>query len=597
MKKVWHFDMSSLLISVAITLCFGLQYTQLFPFIGYSPNFNYEIISTHVSTQIFVIEPFSYPLGKIEKLTFPYQDANIGNVGGIPLFAIAQKLLGLIFPIAKEIWLYPIINLCSAFVLSFYVQKTLKILGVSEIKFLLFGAIFVTLSPSFLIKSFELQAYCVVAFAIYAIWIFCSLRLLENPNIFGSVYKFSAIFPIAAMADAYALVGISLGSVVLSMVFLLRYIFGIEYRLKPVILICISTSSGFLLAIMSFAIIGLPTEADIFNFNSYDFGIGGRYHVADLFSFFVPFVDSNFNYPGDALLANLTGHFNTDLFGSGQYEGVAFVGSVPLVLLCGACVSGLLGIAFSNTNQRYKPSLFTEQIKLMIWPCSFVLIYSLGYELHILGVGYPAFNLMPAALLSDNFSQLYNIRAPGRLIALPFIFLILVLTLWLYTVKKWTCKFVESGNRKWWLAVCILSFIHIYEISPFLMPLSKPRHTVFVDDDIRQIKHLASDSKAILFASSVKAQATDWTEKAYWFTYFSGKPSNIYYIARPVFAHERASYKTYTKLAKGHFDDIYSIFGSDVLIVSRSELQNIQVKDISKLEMRLIGDLFIYKYR
>ena len=587
-------------ISVLVAAIYALQLSFLFPFSGYSPDFNYEIISTHLSTQIFLREGFSFPLGVVQSLTYPYKDANIANTGAIPLFALFQKLIFQITGLGARIWLYPVINITAVFFLSFFAQKTLLFWKINSPELLFLGAFFVALSPPVLIKTVAMQSYCVAAFALYAWWLYRAIKLLDAPLSWLNCVLFGVVFSVSALIDSYALVGIFLGSSVILVFLFFAWLCEVENNCYRFIMFLFSMLLGAGSAILLLYIIGMFPLPITSNFTSYDFGMGGRYHVADLFSLLIPYKDSVFAYPGNSLLSFILPSFSTDLLAGGQYEGVGYIGTVPVFAMLSLFFVAVI-LAKLNRGAAYlviKNALRIPNIGLISIAVFSVFAFSLGYELHIFGHGFPTLNIMPAAILADMFPALYNIRAPGRLIALPVIFVLLLLVVALYHIGLWLLEIGSawSGavlNRS---LILVVLLIHLLEVYPFLLPIDRPsEHFSYSVNDIKKINQLSEKSDAIFFVPSVKAQPIDWTAKAYWFSYHANKPSNIYYTARAVPRNENASYKTIAALLRGDFRGLYRKFGSNVLIVSRQPIQNIDYPESNELDVHEISGVYVYK--
>ena len=78
-------------LALAVTILFSVRSIDALPFSGFSKTFNQETIATFASFLMFAQEPWSFPIGNIQGLAFPFSDGNIGNVGALPLFAMLFK--------------------------------------------------------------------------------------------------------------------------------------------------------------------------------------------------------------------------------------------------------------------------------------------------------------------------------------------------------------------------------------------------------------------------------------------------------------------------------------------------------------------------
>ena len=83
----------ALLCAFLVTSIFSLRYINCLPFSGYMPIIpDHEILGYYGRYLIYARESFSFPIGLIKNLCFPFHAANMAR-GPIPLFAILFKLL------------------------------------------------------------------------------------------------------------------------------------------------------------------------------------------------------------------------------------------------------------------------------------------------------------------------------------------------------------------------------------------------------------------------------------------------------------------------------------------------------------------------
>ncbi|HJZ12276.1 MAG TPA: hypothetical protein VJ521_09005 [Acidobacteriota bacterium] len=64
-------------VALGIAALFSIRFLNCLPFSGFTRVFNYETVSTLTSFFIYAREPFSFPLGSIKGLTFPFAYANV----------------------------------------------------------------------------------------------------------------------------------------------------------------------------------------------------------------------------------------------------------------------------------------------------------------------------------------------------------------------------------------------------------------------------------------------------------------------------------------------------------------------------------------
>ena len=168
----WCSRHATSLIALAISLVFSLRFLKTLPFSGNTRLSNYETVMSLASVFIYNREPFSFPLGAIRGLTFPFQDANIGNVGGIPLFGVFFKALGKVIPYFETFDFFVLIELLSCCVTASLAQKILMNIGVLRREYQALGALLASTSLLFLIRSAWLQPFCVISFPLFMAWIY-----------------------------------------------------------------------------------------------------------------------------------------------------------------------------------------------------------------------------------------------------------------------------------------------------------------------------------------------------------------------------------------------------------------------------------------
>ena len=128
-------------------------------------------------------EDFSFPIGEIRNIGFPFSDGNVGNVGAIPLFAIAFKALGKLLPYFQTFDYFVFIEIFSSFFTAYFALKIFTMLGIGNINFRLLGALLLGTSFIMLIRSNTHQPFCVVMFPLFMAWIYSMLVALQKNNI------------------------------------------------------------------------------------------------------------------------------------------------------------------------------------------------------------------------------------------------------------------------------------------------------------------------------------------------------------------------------------------------------------------------------
>lgn len=590
-------------ISILVTALCSIRFLDVLPFSDFTRLFNYETVTTLVSYFIYAREPFSFPLGQIVGLTYPYADANIGNVGALPLFAIIFKSLGKIFPYFQTFDYFVFVELLSCFVTALFAQKILLRLGVKQVAFRVLGAFLTGMSFVLLTRSAMTQTFCVVAFPIFMAWIYAALLSMQRgkwkPR---QDLAIITLFPIAALLDNYTLFGILLATFALLGRELFEAIFGgLESSWNRVSRILFYCVGGTALSLFALYLIGMyPLPSFSHEFTSYGFGAGGRYHVADLFGPLIPVFDNI----GSSLLGKMGFPFTTGDLGSGQYEGLAYMGTAAL-LLWFLLATGWLWNVWSKpphivaarriSNLRMR--LCTPWTKIAV-ATSVVFVYSLGYELIVLGHPFPDFAGMPAAWISDRVPSLYNLRAPGRLASLFTLFLILS---GVYFFHAWTIKRAPGRWSRWGLVgVSAIALVHLLEVAPLLRPIpaqaSAPIGGVFSDDEIEVLRAVGKEYDVVLVSPAARAMP-QWTPVAYSLVYYLDLKSNLNYIARAKKAHGVFVAREKERITFGQWGSIPEGYGNVLIAIPTSYSDKLRLQVSDRYEEIQVGGVSLWSKR
>jgi len=558
-------------IALCVTLLFLVRFLSCLPFSGFTRSFNYETVATLTSYFMFAAEPLSFPLGVITGLSYPFQDANVGNVGALPLFAVFFKVLGINIPYFKTFDYFILVEIISCFLTAYFSQKILVRLGVIDTNYRALIALLTGTSFLLLTRSGWLQPFCVVAFPLFTAWVFCMLQGLQRAHwMLRQDVGIVAIFPIAALTDTYTLVGILLGTGILVIREVYEVIFGGgQSSRNRALRFLMYFVTGVVASLFVLYLIGMFPLPPLPNtFSSYDFGIGGRYHGADLLAPIIPVANKVAGFPESSLLGRFL-PFNTDSLAAGQYEGVAYVGTP--VLLLGIALIAIKLLIQSRKLVRYREYICVASPYLVLYSpwkkiglaAAFVFLFSLGYELHIAGHAFVDFSGMPAAWLADRFKALYNIRAMGRLASLLSLYITIELVRQMFVWKSQIDKQSQAQVTKGWnkfsaLAVGAMVAIHLLEIAPFLKPIAAqpifPIGGVFSKSEVSQLKALGSENDVVFIAPSVRAVGVEWTTEAFALAYYLGIKSNLYYLARTDPVHDIHIAKDLDRVLAGDWD-------------------------------------------
>lgn len=602
-------------IALGVAALFSIRFLNCLPFSGFTRIFNYETVSTLTSFFIYAEEPFSFPLGSIKRLAFPFADANVGNVGAIPLFAVSVKTVGQLIPYFQTFDYFISVEIFSCFLTAFFAQKILLALRVNHSAFRALGALLTGTSFLVLTRSAWLQPFCVVEFPLFTAWIYAMLLTLQRGT-WRPRYDLLmvSLFPVAALADSYALFGMLLGTAALMAVEFFEAYFGdlatSRNRLFRILFLCIGGAG---LSILSLYLIGMfPLPPVPKTFSSYDFGIGGRFHGADLFAPWIPVANKIYGFPEPSLLGRLGFPLNTDHLDKGQSEGVAYVGTAALILwMCiGAIWLLSLRKRFSDKLQPNKlvPSrlVLNSPWKKIGLATLFVFLFSLGYELHIFGRAFPDFSGMPAAWIADRVPSVYNIRATGRLASLMSLFLILegIRLLYIWYTRTIACNSAVQSRRFSYLGLGILGAlvtIHIFEIAPLLRPvpvqLSHPVGGIFTDREIDILRGVARGHDVALIAPSVRAVETRWTTEAFSAAYYLGLRSNLYYLARTLPEHDLRIARDIDRVLEGDWVTLLHEYGRAVFVIPADRADKLRARMQPGFQETRVGPLSVWSKR
>jgi len=602
-------------VALLITMLFSIRFINVLPFSGFSRVFNQETIATLSSFLMYAQEPWSFPIGLIKGLSYPFSDGNIGNVGAIPLFALIFKAFGTLMPYFQYFDYFVLVDITSCFLTAYYSQKILDALQIKNFGFRALAALLT--GTSFLVfnRSAWMQPFCIVAFPIFCAWIYAMLLTLRRGKwVLTQEISILSIYPLAALTDNYSLFAILLGTFVLMVREIYEAIFGglttSWSRCMRLFLFCVIGAALSVIALYMIGMYPLPSIPQ--SFSSYDFGMGGRYHVADLFSPWLPAANGEIEYfPEPSLLGRIGFPISTKLLADGQYEGIAYIGTSALLIWFFLITNWLrliiknryeygIPIAYVNTSLV----LFSSWKKIAI-ACSCVFIFSLGYELHILGYAFPSFSGMPAAWIADRFPSVHNIRAQGRLASLLSLFLIIegVRQLAIWCDKRSVLLHKNRSNQKeviTLLIILLLTGIHIIEIFAFFKPVPVQK-TLSMGDwtegEIAKIKQISAKHDALLIAPNWR-EGLAWETKIYSLAFYSGLRSNIYLIARTLPERETRISRDLDWVIRGEWEALEKEYGQNLLFaVPTSSAERLRSHMNIGYEEYQVGSLSLWSKR
>lgn len=602
-------------VALGIAILFSLRFLDALPFSGFSKVFNQETVATLTSFLMFAQEPWSFPIGTIKGLAYPFADGNIGNVGAIPLFALIFKALGKVFPYFQTFDYFVLVDILSCFLTAYFSQKILVAVGVRQFNFRFLGALLTGASFLVFTRSAWMQPFCIVAFPIFTAWMYAMLMVLQRGERKPSQsIAVLGIYPIAALVDNYSLFAILLGTAVI----LARELYEASFgggkaswnRSLRLLLLCTFGPALSVLALYVIGMFPLPSAPQIFS--SYDFGMGGRYHVADLFSPWLPAANGAVAYFREpSLLGRLDFPISTNLLADGQYEGIAYIGTSALLMW--GLLAAIWLFSFRKESSGGGAQIVSMKSRLILYSpwkkaglaSLGVFIFSLGYELHILGQAFPNFSGMPAAWIADRFPAVHNIRAQGRLASMLSLFLILegVRQLSMWSEARSQRFQGNQSKHRGVMAIAIIIFltlIHLVEISPLLKPVPvQPSHPIggWTTDEIAKIRRVSSGHDAIFFSPSWR-EGLKWETEIFSLAYYSGLRSNIYLIARTLPERDARIARDLDWVIKGEWDLLVEEYGERIIFaIPLSTAETLRSGVSNRYEEVQIGPISLWTKR
>jgi hypothetical protein len=274
----------------------------------------------------------------------------------------------------------------------------------------------------------------------------------------------------------------------------------------------------------------------------YGGGFGGGFHVADVFSVFIA------NPDGDSSSAkrspgSLARSMNLPLANTrpqaGQYEGFAFVGSIPLLLLVISTGAWLWAGLRTGGIPRPRSALWKEKISVglrnplilsaaaVALGCFWLYALSWGYILHMFG---HRFNdvLTPSALLAFVYPKFMYARSLGRL-AIPFSMMTSVVAL--FMSYRFLTGPEPAGRWRRWL-VPLLSLIliaaHLADVADYLRPPERvfagnEIARTFSDEDVVTLKRAANSKVAVMLVPELLS-SVPWNQIGFSIAYHTRLP-------------------------------------------------------------------------
>ncbi|OGV90862.1 hypothetical protein A2783_02855 [Microgenomates group bacterium RIFCSPHIGHO2_01_FULL_45_11] len=533
--------LESVVLGLFVATIFSARWSNSLPFSGRMPiTTDIDSIAFWGKYLVYAQEPFTWPLGTIHNLSFPFQDANIAS-GSIPLLAVPLKLLARIYSPVGQFYYFVAAEIVSIALVGLVSNALLKRFGVTSFWTRFLGVSLISLSPLILYRSSNYYGvtFTVLNFPLYLLTAYVYIRLLERPD-HKRAFLYLLMFPISALVDSYLWFGIVfmglMGLVLTYFQWRSTKMLWARSRLR---MSGLSFVSGLVISWLVLTSLGnhgtleppSRRQALTGRFTTdwgYGGGFGGGFHVADALA---PFISSTargtvpvWKQAGlGSYLENISYPLTTAIVADGQYEGFAYIGSVTLTLLA------IVLIKFFPWKKLKWRSLFYHQntsIPAILILSSFSLFtISWGYIIHFLGI---RFNWLPtpALLLAFLWPKFMYARSLGRLAA-PFTLALLLITIVLFDrILK------QHFNRRFKtlflpLLITGLVLIHILEIRGYLDTSQATASVDIVnslsDDESTKLKKIAAGKRAIILAEPLRT-TPQWTKIAYALAYHAGIP-------------------------------------------------------------------------
>jgi len=606
------------LSSIIAAVIFSLRYINCLPFSGKMPVVNYEGVNRLASFMIYAKEPFSFPLGLIKGLTFPFHDADVLRGGAIPIFAILFKALSRLYAPLSELYYFGLIEIMAVFFTAYFAYLLLEIFKVRYFLLKLLGVILCALSFSLLARCNYGQPLVVFHFPLYLAFIYFYIQLYRQQSVLNAV-KLLAVFIIAS-SDPYLLYGLCIITCVCLLCIFINSIISGKWlkdkRFRYVLAV-------FLLAVfIAFNIIYFTAAYDFSKsvpwVTSLVFGFGGGFSVADVFSLVIPPASA---YPGGSYLAKIGFPVTTDKLQPGEYEGFAYLGTVALGIICVLIIFNFIEISRNIKSflaklklrfasyfyaDRPLPPAFTISIAVFI-----LYILSWGYVIHVFGHKINSIVFTPAGILAEMWYRFFQIRSLGRL-AIPLSLLTVIgAVVFLDRYIKRHNNLCSGMARKTFCAfvACTLIVLHIYEIKCFVKPLKATTNVilnVFSQDEVRDIKKILQGKNALFMAPNLRSGHTPqqqgnaeygrtWDKICYSLAFYTGIPVNCEYDER-VREHSAAINADVEEILNGNLKLMKNKYG-DIAVASPVDVaQKILEKTNIPLNSHKIKNLVILTF-
>lgn len=557
---------------------------------------------------IYVREPFAFPLGEIQGLSFPFV-SNISR-GSIPLVALVMKVCAKVYAPLAECYYFVGVELLSVGLSAWLSYGLLcRVRMLASVRLL--GAFLVALSPALLYRSSECYKVTFMV-AYFPVLLAAALLYMRTYGRFrwSTSCLLAAIFPVAALIDYYLFVAVVAGGGVCCGVNVLEHLWRrtIESRnrvLRMVVItgVGVALSWGALFAMGNMQNLEPPDRSlalkDRFNRNPgepYGGGHGGGFHVADVLTFIIPpdhrsVVPETKSCRPVALLARMGFPLSTAKLQGGQYEGFAYIGTVGVFLLVGVVVATAIRMGrsvrnlFAKKTERRPPRLARNWACLALGLSALLLfILSLGYVVHVGGIRYDKIHTL-ALWLAQKWPTFMFARSLGRL-AIPLA-LWLPIILVMFMGRRLYSFALHHGTRGR-MAVHGLAFLlmmaHVADIHGYLVPppviAGNDMAQVFSPSDRQTIREVTTGRKAIILVPAMTT-TFEWNKTCYALAYEGGIPVSG---ATVVFGEKQKELMQYARdiecVKEGKIGEIVTRYGEIIIAAPEDMVERIVEKSV-----------------
>ncbi|PIS09192.1 hypothetical protein COT75_02945 [Candidatus Beckwithbacteria bacterium CG10_big_fil_rev_8_21_14_0_10_34_10] len=599
----------NIILALLVTAVFSLRWQNCLPFSGKMPVItNSDVMSIWGRYLIFAKENFSFPLGSIKSLSFPFQTANITRA--FPLFSLILKFLSKIFPLLGKFYYFPLVEIMAVFLTAYFTCLLLDKFKVRWWPIKLLGAVLVSLSPALLFRSsfyygISMQVYY---FPLYLIFSYLYICFYKKPS-WRLAVILALVFPLSSLIAYYLSFGISFIFLVLLGFNILEFTINKKkVNQKRLIRGLFAFVLGLFLSSVVFSILGnqdnlkVPPETSLFTTRfrtnwGYGGGFGSGFHVADVLTLFIPPEESpdllkEIGMGPTAYLAKAGFPLTSRHLQAGQYEGFAYLGTVTISLLLFYVLIGVFNFYKNPRSFLMKLRMkWTAKIFFLdhffslpfIFASAAFLLYVLSWG-NIIHLGGIRFNDLPTPtlLIAMFWRQFIFVRSIGRF-AIPLM-LFITLGLVVYLNKFLQIYLLKTKKKREFLVILLMVFLSIAHIGEIKGYLKAPEKVVYGNEitqlfskkDQMLIKRVTQDKKALIIAPKLRS-GLEWEKIGYALALYSSAPLSGATVGAPGEREEHLKQydKDISDIISGNVKELVDRYGEIVIVVKSEQAEEI----------------------